>query len=384
MHHQNLEQLKALRLFGMARALEELAHTRERDALTFDDQLALLIEREAADRANLALTHRLRRAHLRQNACLENLDLRTPRGLDRTLVRDLASCRWVAEHRPILAHREQLRIVAPKLLADAVREAHALLLQLFSQVGPLPQRNDGRVAGLDGPEQVQVRAQSAGRDPSIAPVVLRPSQTDAVAQPLELLGINRVHGKAAVQESIHDRPVRHLNRHRDRAWVASHRHQPVTECREACTAMRERPLAHNRANFIEQAGLVLCRAPVDAGEPAECLVSHGPVLSSSTSHHDTCQNLYWRSGRDFLLGIRRGQPAGAQVQRWCSWHGCVIGRSRQAGSHDQLTQALIALSRIQVLVARVRNWSLPTGRLAPLASIGTYPTPPDTSAKFRP
>ena len=33
MHHQNLEQLKALRLFGMARALEELAHTRERDAM---------------------------------------------------------------------------------------------------------------------------------------------------------------------------------------------------------------------------------------------------------------------------------------------------------------------------------------------------------------
>src|SRR3954449_8869052 len=55
MHHQNLEQLKALRLFGMARALEELAHTRERNALSFDDQLAVLIEREAADRANLAL-----------------------------------------------------------------------------------------------------------------------------------------------------------------------------------------------------------------------------------------------------------------------------------------------------------------------------------------
>ena len=99
MHHQNLEQLKALRLFGMARALEELAHTRERDALGFDDQLAVLIEREAADRANLALTLRLRRAHLRQNACLENLDLRTPRGY-RALVRDLASCRWVAEHAP--------------------------------------------------------------------------------------------------------------------------------------------------------------------------------------------------------------------------------------------------------------------------------------------
>ena len=93
MHHQNLERLKALRLFGMARALEELSRTEGRSTLPFDDQLALLIDREGSDRANLALSHRLRRAHLRQNDCLENLDLRTPRGLDRSLVRDLASCR---------------------------------------------------------------------------------------------------------------------------------------------------------------------------------------------------------------------------------------------------------------------------------------------------
>src|SRR5215218_11150027 len=45
--------------------------------------------------------------------------------------------------------------------------------------------------------------------------------------------------------------------------------------------------------------------------------------------------------RDFLLGSRRGQPAGAQVQRWCSWHECTDGRSRQAGPHGQLiTRAL--------------------------------------------
>src|SRR3954447_3100938 len=61
--------------------------------------------------------------------------------------------------------------------------------------------------------------------------------------------------------------------------------------------MCERPLAHDRASPIEQAGLVLRRAPVDAGEPAycllsHCLVSHGPVLSCPTSHHDACRNLY--------------------------------------------------------------------------------------------
>src|SRR4051794_5791021 len=46
-------------------------------------------------------------------------------------------------------------------------------------------------------------------------------------------------------------------------------------------------------------------------------------------------------GRDFLLGIRRGQPAGAQIHVWCSWHEGTDGRSRQAGSHGQLTHALI-------------------------------------------
>src|SRR3954453_6958271 len=76
------------------------------------------------------MTHRLRRAHLRQNACLENLDLRTPRGLDRALVRDLANCRWVSEHRPIL-------VIGPTGIGktwivcalgnQAAREGHAVL-----------------------------------------------------------------------------------------------------------------------------------------------------------------------------------------------------------------------------------------------------------------
>src|SRR4051812_37497263 len=69
------------------------------------------------------------------------------------------------------------------------------------------------------------------------------------------------------------------------------------------------------------------------------------ISSAGVTPAGTCMGA---RGRDFLLGIRRGQPARAQVQRWCSWHGCVIGRSRQAGSHGQLTQALIAPSRIQV------------------------------------
>jgi len=102
MRHPNIERLRQLRLYGMARALEDAGQQPDFDQLGFDDRLALLVEREAAERANTALASRLKRARLRQTACLEDLDLRTPRGLDRGLVRDLATCRWIREHRPVL------------------------------------------------------------------------------------------------------------------------------------------------------------------------------------------------------------------------------------------------------------------------------------------
>lgn len=102
MHHQNVERLKALKLHGMARALETMDALGSQDSLPFDERLAVLIEREAAERANLALSQRLRQAQMRQNACLEDLDVTASRGLDRSLVRELASCRFVREARPVL------------------------------------------------------------------------------------------------------------------------------------------------------------------------------------------------------------------------------------------------------------------------------------------
>ena len=98
MHHANLEKLKSLRLFGMVRALQELVGLDDRGQLDFDDQLALLIERETADRA--ALEMRLKRARLRQAACFENLDLKA--SLDKGLIRDLFTGRWITEHRHVI------------------------------------------------------------------------------------------------------------------------------------------------------------------------------------------------------------------------------------------------------------------------------------------
>ena len=64
MKHPTHEALRRLRLYGMARGLEDLERQPERSQLSFDDQLALLVERETAERANTALASRLKRARL--------------------------------------------------------------------------------------------------------------------------------------------------------------------------------------------------------------------------------------------------------------------------------------------------------------------------------
>jgi DNA replication protein DnaC len=102
MLHQTIETLRRLRLTGMAKALEEQQGMPDRDRLSFDERLAMLVDREAVERHNAALAQRLRIARLRQAACLEDIDYRTVRGLDRGLIQALASGRWLHEHANIL------------------------------------------------------------------------------------------------------------------------------------------------------------------------------------------------------------------------------------------------------------------------------------------
>jgi len=97
-----LEKLEAMRLHGMAQALRELAGNEASRELTFEDRLALLVDRQFTWRQNEALQARLRRAKLRTNASVEDIDYRAARGLDKTLVRSLAAeSAWVERHENI-------------------------------------------------------------------------------------------------------------------------------------------------------------------------------------------------------------------------------------------------------------------------------------------
>lgn len=148
MKHVNHERLRQLRLYGMAKGLEALERLPDRGQLAFDEQLGTLIEREAAERANTALASRLKRARLRQTACLEDLDLRTPRGLDRGVVRELATARWVKEHRPVLITGPTgigKTWLACALGNQAAREGHSVLYTRLTRL-----LDDLATARLDG------------------------------------------------------------------------------------------------------------------------------------------------------------------------------------------------------------------------------------------
>jgi DNA replication protein DnaC len=100
--HPTLDQLRALQLHGMLKALQEQEALPDIAQLSFLERLALLLDREITERDNRRLATRLRFAKLKQPATLEDLDFHTPRQLDRTLVRSLAACDWVKDHLNVL------------------------------------------------------------------------------------------------------------------------------------------------------------------------------------------------------------------------------------------------------------------------------------------
>ncbi len=102
MNQQTLEKLHALRLHGMAEAFRAQSDPAQRDGireLSFEERFALLVDQQWNWRQNRALERRLAKAKLRHRASVEDIDFRTPRGLDRALIRSLIQdSAWAREH----------------------------------------------------------------------------------------------------------------------------------------------------------------------------------------------------------------------------------------------------------------------------------------------
>jgi DNA replication protein DnaC len=100
--HPTLDKLQALKFTGMVAALADQMAMPDIDDLAFEERLGLLVDREITERENRRLTSRLRRAKLRHNAALEDIDYQNSRGLDKGLIQSLAACQWAKEHLNVL------------------------------------------------------------------------------------------------------------------------------------------------------------------------------------------------------------------------------------------------------------------------------------------
>ena len=97
MNESMMEQLRTLRLYGIVAGLKEQEESTEYQALSFNDRLTFLIEKEFLRRKNNRVKDNIRRANLRLSASLADLDFSVERNLNKKQILDLANCNWITK-----------------------------------------------------------------------------------------------------------------------------------------------------------------------------------------------------------------------------------------------------------------------------------------------
>ena len=103
LNEPTLERLKTLRLEGLLAAWAEQQKSAEIGALGFDERLGMLVDAEWTHRENKRVGRLLREAKLRlTEASTEAIDYPVKRELDKAVIRQLQTCRWIQEHHAVL------------------------------------------------------------------------------------------------------------------------------------------------------------------------------------------------------------------------------------------------------------------------------------------
>lgn len=95
LNEQTMDKLHALKLNGMADAFKEQLEQHDIGHLTFEERFGLLVDRHWTWKEDRRMKRLLKSAKLKITACIEDIDFRKPRGIDRSVVLRLASCRWI-------------------------------------------------------------------------------------------------------------------------------------------------------------------------------------------------------------------------------------------------------------------------------------------------
>jgi len=99
---QTIDKLYAMKLDGMADSLKEQMANPQAALLPFEDRLSLMVDRQWDVKESRGLTRRLQTAKLKMPATVEDIDFRTPRGIDKAALLSLAECNFVKSHHNII------------------------------------------------------------------------------------------------------------------------------------------------------------------------------------------------------------------------------------------------------------------------------------------
>lgn len=102
LNNQTAEKLYQMKLHTMAAAFKEQLEQPSIGSLSFEERLAIIVDREWLFRENRRLSKRLKTAKLKQQAVMEDIDFRHPRGLDKSVILTLANCQWIARHHNVI------------------------------------------------------------------------------------------------------------------------------------------------------------------------------------------------------------------------------------------------------------------------------------------
>jgi DNA replication protein DnaC len=102
LNEQTMIKLHAMKLHGMAEAVEEQRQQPQMAEISYDERLGLLVDRQWRWREERALTRRLGNAKFKLQACLEDIDYRASRGIKRGPIDQLRSCEWIGFHQNVI------------------------------------------------------------------------------------------------------------------------------------------------------------------------------------------------------------------------------------------------------------------------------------------
>ena len=102
LNEQTLEKLYAMRLTGMAEALAEQLQQPDVSELSFEERFGLLVDRQWIWGEDRRMKRLLKNAKLRVNACIEDIDYKAPRGIDKSVILRLASGDWIKQAQNVI------------------------------------------------------------------------------------------------------------------------------------------------------------------------------------------------------------------------------------------------------------------------------------------